>query len=91
MADLVLVEKEYGGIKVPGIGCCKHVTERIEEAGFRHEFGPTTSPEEGFAKRFKAWFNKAENLDTQKVFVKNAELHRCTRRLRKFSLKGYNI
>ena len=42
---------------MPGIGCTKHVTERLEDALFREEFGPTTSPEEDWAKRFKKCFN----------------------------------
>ena len=36
----------------------KHVLERLEEVSFRHELGPTSGPEESFAKRVKADFNK---------------------------------
>ena len=53
--------------KVPGEGCCKHSTERLHNELFRHEFGRTTSPEECFAKRFKAWFNAADDKDCENV------------------------
>ena len=61
-----LVEDAYG-TKVAGVGCTKHSTERIHDAMYRHEFGRTTSPEEGFAKRTKAWFNKAESKTSMDV------------------------
>ena len=61
-----LVEDLYE-IKVPGVGCTKHSTERFHNALFRHEFGATSSPEEAFAKRTKKWFNETDTKDCKNV------------------------
>ena len=52
----VLLEKELG-CKCPGFGCQLHAIERYEDAAMRTVFGPTSSPEEGFAKKYKEWAN----------------------------------
>ena len=52
-----MIEKVGSKGKVPVMGCVSHVIERMEDAAFRYEFGPTTSPEEAFARRVKEWFN----------------------------------
>ena len=57
------------GVKVPGMGCVSHVIERFEDSAFREEFGPTTSPEESFARNFKIWFNETENKSTKNVIT----------------------
>ena len=51
------------------MGCVKHVIERCEDAAFHHEFGPTSSPEEGFAKRTKTWFNGDDKKTCQNVLI----------------------
>ena len=51
------------------MGCKDHVIERLEEAAFRVEFGPTTSPEEEFARRFKNWFNDVTPISAPKWSV----------------------
>ena len=55
-------------VKAPMLGCAHHYIERLEDAACREAFGPTTAPEEGFAARFKSWFNESKNtLDCENV------------------------
>ena len=62
----VKVEEEMTG-KCPGMGCVCHVIERLEESGFRHLLGPTSGPEECFARRFRTWFNESKKKTTNNV------------------------
>ena len=57
-------------IKVPGVGCSKHVTEVLENALFRSEFGKTTSPEEVCVKKTKTWFNETLDKNLEQVMKK---------------------
>ena len=61
--------------------------ERLEDAAMRTVFGPTTSPEEGFAKKYKTWANSSvkttENVTTATLknfppftMVENRKKHR---------------
>ena len=62
----VLLEKELDS-KCPGFGCQLHVVERYEDAAMRTVYGPTTSPEEGFSKKFKTWANSTTTRTTENV------------------------
>ena len=64
----VLYEKKLGE-KCTGIGCMHHVYERLDDAAMRKVHGPTTSPEEGIARKFKEWMNNDE--------IKTADNVRC--------------
>jgi hypothetical protein len=55
-----LIEEAYE-TKVAGVGCVRHVIELFEGAAQREMFGPSSSPEESFAKRVKTWFNETTN------------------------------
>ena len=59
--------EEILGCKCPGVGCQLHVIERYEDAVMRSVHGPTTSPEEGISKKFKAWMNSSAEKHTNDV------------------------
>jgi hypothetical protein len=47
-----LVEEKFG-CKMAQCGCCRHVTERIENDCYRNVFGKTKGIEETFSKKIK--------------------------------------
>ena len=64
----VCVEKEMNA-KMPMMGCHHHYIERLEDAAAREAYGPSTAPEEGFAKRFKSWFNGSTEKTCENVMI----------------------
>ena len=64
----VIIEKETN-LKIPAIGCHHHYVEILENACQRKVFGATTSPEEGYAKRVKTWWNDKEDKTCDNVCI----------------------
>ena len=62
----VHVEAEFDA-KIPAAGCHHHYVERLEDAAQREAFGPTSAPEEGYAKRIKMWWNEDETKTCKNV------------------------